>query len=224
MTEHTVPSGFIVDKRDADGVTLLMEAARQGEYKRLQQCLDEGSDINAVDYAGNNALMHALLNKEDTIAVILISRDIDAGKPALNGSTPLLEACAAQMPEVIERLLKKKVPLDAQNKHGSTALMTACAFGDGWAACRLVEEGADFDMLKNEKGLTALDTAHVGLRGRDLLLFERIVEKRREQIKIAEARAQAERERISNENIRNETVLQRDVKTLKRVVFRPKAF
>jgi ankyrin repeat protein len=217
-----VPEGFVVDRRDSLGTTLLMEAARQGEYNRVLQCLEEGSDINAVDNAGNNALIYALQAKEDTIAIILMNKGLDAAKQMRGGTTALIEACAAQLPEVIERLLQKKVPLDAQNKQGNTALMTACLRNDGWAACRIAEEGADFENLRNKKGMTALAIARAHMDRKDLVLFENIIEKRREEKKQADIRATETRAQELEQNVQDATVLQREIKVGKPVALKLK--
>lgn len=222
MKKRPVPAKFIVDRRDSLGVTLLMEAARRGVRERMLQCLDEGSDINAVDNGGFNALMHALQGKQDVPAIDLMNRGIDVTHQAKNGSTALIESCLSQIPEITDRLLKKKVPLDAQNQSGNTALMIACLLKDGWAACRIAEEGADFDTLKNNRGQTALDLANSFLSRKDLLLFEKILETRRAQKRQEEIRAAETRAQELEQNVHEATVLQRGIRPLKPVAFKPK--
>jgi uncharacterized protein len=223
VTKRHQRPGFVVDKRDAIGMTLLMTAAQAGEYKCVEECLESGADINAVDNAGNNALIHALRAKEDTIGIILMNKGIDAAKQTSGGTTALIEACASQLPEVIERLLKKKVPLDAQNVQGNTALMTACLLNDAWAACRIAEEGADYDLLKNKEGMTALDIAHRFMDRKDLVLFENIIEKRRDEKKLAEMKAVETRAQELQQNVQDATVLQRAIKPMKPVALKLKA-
>ncbi|TAL37275.1 MAG: ankyrin repeat domain-containing protein [Alphaproteobacteria bacterium] len=222
MKKRPVPAKFVVDRRDSLGVTLLMEAARRGVRERMLQCLDEGSDINAVDNGGYNALMHALQGKQDVPAIDLINRGIDVTLRAKNGSTALIEACQSQMPEIIERLLKKKVPLDAQNSQGNTALMIACLLNDGWAACRVAEEGADFETLKNKKEMTAIDIARRFMDRKDLVLFENIIEKRREEKKLADIRAAETKAQELEQNVQDATVLQREIKVGKPVALKLK--
>lgn len=215
-------TSFTVDKRDSLGTTPLMEAARQGTYDRLIKCLDEGSDINAVDYAGNNALMYAIERKQDGIATILLSKGIDAGRKNAVGQTPLLNACMEGVPEIIQRLLEHDIALDVQDKHGNTGLMISCAIRDSWAACKLVDAGADVDTLRNSKGATGLDVARESLRGRDLELFLACVEKRREAKSAQDAVNAAKRQQEIEQNAHDATVARDNVILLKPVAFRPK--
>lgn len=216
-------AAFAVDKRDSLGTTLLMEAARRGTYDRLLKCLGEGSDINAVDYAGRNALMYAIEGKHDGLATVLIARGIDAERKDANKNTPLIQACIAGVPEIIERLMQKHVTLDAQNDKGNTALMMACTAGDGWAACKLVDAGADFETLKNSKGTDALTLARAALRGDDLVKFLACVDKSRERQQAANIAAAETKARELAQNVEVATVLQRNVTPLRPVAFRPKA-
>ena len=222
MTKRHLRPGFVVDKRDTTGMTLLMTAAQAGEYQCLLECLESGADINAVDNAGNNALIHAARNKQDTIAVVLIRRGANAAHQTPGGSTALIEACDAQLPDVIENLLQKKVPLDAQNAQGNTALMLACALSDGWAACRIAEEGADFETLKNKDGDTALALARSRMRHDDFVAFNNIIEKYREVKRLADIKAAAESAKTLEKNVEKATVLQRAIKPMKPVALKLK--
>lgn len=223
MRKLARPPGFIVDKRDNDGTTLLMESARQGTYESLTQCLDEGASLNAVDYAGRNALMYAIEGKSDGAAAILLNRGIDAGCRDKLGNTPLIEACKEQIPEVIQRLIAKNVALDVQNDKGNTALIFACANGDGWAACKLADAGADAEQLTNHEGNSALTIARKCMRPQDFATFETCVAAQREKKRLSAIAAAEEKERQLAQHVVEATVLQRDVTPLKPVAFRPKA-
>jgi ankyrin repeat protein len=214
---------FVVDKRDSNGTTLLMESARQGTYERLLQCLVEGSDINAVDLAGNNALLYAIEGGQPEMAAILLNHGIDAERKNSSGNTPLIAACIGRAPEVVQRLLQKNVALDVQNKRGNTALIMACAAGDGWAACKLVDAGANIDLL-NEQGASAMMLARRVMIPKDFTLFEACVEKRREKQRQDAAIAADKKQRELEQNVRDATVLQNNVVPLKPVAFRRKGF
>ncbi len=222
--KKSLKTAFVTDKCDSNGTTLLMESARQGAYEQLLQCLDEGYDINAVDRAGNNALMYAIEGRQPEMAALLLNRGIDAEQKNASGSTPLLEAGGAKTPEIVQRLLQKKVAVDVQNEHGNTALIMACAAGDGWAACKLVEAGADADNLRNAQGANALMLARRVMIPKDVALFEACVERRREKLRQEAVAAAEQAQREKEQVIREATVLQRDVVPLKPVAFRRKGF
>lgn len=222
MTQSLRSTGFGCDRRDSFGTTLLMEAARQGTFERLTQCLDDGADLNAVDYAGRNALIYAIEGKSDGAAAILLNRGIDPERSDKAGNTPLIEACKAAIPEVIQRLIAKKVPLDVQNEKGNTALMFACANGDGWAACKLVDAGADAEMLTNKQGSTALALAQKSMRPQDLAALRlRIAAQGEKKRQSAIADAEAKEKELA-QNVRDATVLQRNVIPMRPVAFRRK--
>jgi ankyrin repeat protein len=214
---------FVVDKRDHAGTTLLMEAARQGELDCLKECLARGAKLNAVDYAGRNALMYAIEGKQEAIAAWLLNAGIDAQTPDKAGNTPLHHACMEKIPEVVERLAQKKVPFDVQNKKGVTALMFSCAGGDGWAACRLVDAGADATSITNQNGATAFALARQVMIDKDFEAFKRCVENQQEKKRRAAVAAAEAKEQELAQNIHDATVLQRNVTPMKPVAFRRKA-
>lgn len=219
MKKPSTTAPFTADRRPADVTTPLMEAARAGAYERVLECLDRGCDINAVDDAGRNALFYALDAKQETIATVLLNRGIDGAQAAKDGVTPLMRACANEIPEIVQRLLQKKVPLDARTEHGNTALIFACAAGDGWSACRLLEEGADWSPV-NAQGNSAVSLARVGMSNRDFLLFEQCLLQKMEARRLALA---VQKEQELARQVEEATILQRDVRPLKPVAFRPKA-
>ncbi|MBI1215066.1 MAG: hypothetical protein GC185_04505 [Alphaproteobacteria bacterium] len=220
--------GFIVDKRDEGGMTMLMECARQNLIAETIQCLDEGSDINAKDKAGLTPLLHALLNGKPDVAVLLANKGADLTVKTAQGMNALMLACQQQrggkMTEVIETLIRRGSPLDERGHLTCmTALHHAINNRDIWAAERLICAGADFDTIGNKFGHTAEKT---GLQTfsdkKDRDFFTSAIEQRR----TAAARAaQEEADRRENElrqTVAKATVLQREVTRMKPLTLRRK--
>jgi ankyrin repeat protein len=216
-----------MDRRDANGMTLLMEAARHKEcFEKMKECLARGADINAVDYAGNNALMHAIDSGQDGApAKFLLNKGIRPDHVRPDGTTALILAALARNPEVIQQLLDLKVPLDGQNKKtGNTAFMYAAAFDDGWAVCKLVAAGADVETLKNAKGLTGLDIARAQLSFENFAIFEKDLAERREKTRLEQERQAREKKASLEQAATDSVVLRHDVAPLKTVTLRVKPF
>jgi ankyrin repeat protein len=214
--KRAVAPGFVVDKRDSLGVTLLMEAVKQGLLEKTVQCIEEGSDVNARDNAGWDPLMHAVHAEHPELAALLVFHGADVTHATPGGETALMQACRCQLHEAIEQIVTKGAPLDVQEKKfGQTALMTAIEHGDAYAACRLAGAGADTDTITDLKGLTAEKMARQKFSGRDLDAFLNLAAAERDR------RAAEARRRIEND-VAAATVLRQDVAVLKPLSFRLK--
>lgn len=197
---------------------LLFKAAGSNDFQTIADVMARGhADINAQNKNGRTPLIVALENKHSEAALMLIHHkaDITAVLPPAN-YPPLAIACAKGMTEVIERLITVGAPLDVQVPlDGETALMKAIRRGDGWAVCRLVAAGADTDTITNHNGKTAWHMAHEHLETKDYTFFKNLVEKQRG------LRTQKTAQQLA-ENVRDATVLQREIKPLKRLHLRPR--
>ncbi|MDE1151310.1 MAG: ankyrin repeat domain-containing protein [Micavibrio sp.] len=207
------PNPRIPETPDANGMTLLMEAARQNLLAKITECVGMKHNINAVDNAGNNALMHAVVNDSEEAACLLLHHGIAPDCAAKTGETPLMEACRRQMDTIVERIAASGKGLDLQEKvEGRTALMLAIEAGDGWAACRLASAGADTATLRDKKGDTAESLARLRLKPQDLIAFEKTVAKHK-------AAAAADKKQRLAETVTGATILQRGIKPLRTLRF-----
>lgn len=208
----------VIDYQKHSDQKLLFKAAADNDFQTIADLVAKGHiDINAKNKNGRTPLILAMENNNSEAALMLIHHkaDITAILPSRN-LQPLAIACAKGMTEVIERLVTVGAPLDTQVPlDGETALMKAIQRGDGWAACRLAGAGADTDTIANSNGKTAWHLAHEYLEAEDYNFFKGIVEKQRLQRAENTARELAE-------NVRDATVLQRDIKPLKRLTLRHK--
>ena len=60
--------------RDGDGITALMEGAKNGNMAIVNALLDAGADIHTVDDLGNTALMYAEAGRHKAVAHRLMAR------------------------------------------------------------------------------------------------------------------------------------------------------
>jgi hypothetical protein len=213
-----LPPGFTVDKRDADGTTLLMEAARQNLPAKVLECLQQGSDINAVDKNGATPLMYAIENKAADCAVLLANKGADLSLKNRQGMNALMMACQHPqgiMTEVIETLVRRGSPLDERGSVTcATALIHAIYNHDVWAACRLVRAGADYKTIGDKQGRTAERLGTQNFSGKDLAFFKDAMTEIETR---AEREAAAAKTRFEND-IHKATVLQRPLTGMKKLV------
>lgn len=184
----------VPDIADDDGVTPLMRAARDNDSSAIVDMVMNGHRINAVDKTGNSALIYAANSGSEEAALMLMFHKADLNAVNRQGQTALIIAAANKMQPIVERWAVMGAPLDAQEKLGGrTALMTAIAANDAWAACRLVDAGADFDKITDKKGDTGFSLAKLVFTGEDFGFFMNAVTLRRA-AETAEKNAQKRRE------------------------------
>jgi len=209
-------SNYVVDKRDVDGKTKLMEAASRGMHEATLKTIAEGADVNAADNAGYTVLIHTLIAKHEDMAALLMHKGAKPDTPTKTGMTPLMFCAISQLHEGLEQCINRKAPLDAQEqKNGDTALMLAIKFDDAYAAFRLLKAGADAENIRNNDGMTALSLACAKMSAADQKLFKSDLHERR-------TRQETARTKEITENAQDATVLSHDITPMKKVTFKPK--
>ena len=98
------------DKRDSDGRTLLMKAARKGNISMIENLIYSEADVNAIDNDGWTALMYAARFQNNPKALeLLINAGADISAENNYGVTALLLASGfAPNTKVVSVLLDKR--------------------------------------------------------------------------------------------------------------------
>lgn len=130
------------------------EAALAGDTQRVQQLLDEGVDVNAVDDVGT-ALQWALFANQIEMAYLLLGAGAD---PNIEGPTgpPLQMAVASGNIEIVRSLLEHGADPNMGNR--STPLITAAMKGGLEIIKILLAHDADASFAPPD-GVTALHEA-----------------------------------------------------------------
>ncbi len=113
-------------KKNSKETARLIEAATAGDEDAILSALASGADANAVD-------------ADKTPAIVLVAPQLLMGKEGA----------------IIEAFVKAKVKIDAVDKEGATALMTAASAGRDGILHALLEHKAAVDLRDND-GWTAL--------------------------------------------------------------------
>jgi uncharacterized protein len=131
-------------------------------------------DLEALNPAGENALMLAALRGHLDIVQALVARGAQVNRP---GWTPLHYAATHDGPQALPitlLLLEHHAFIDATSPNGTTPLMMAAQYGHPFVVARLLREGAEHQR-RNQQGLTALDFAQRGERPDAIRLLSRRV-------------------------------------------------
>lgn len=116
-------------------------------------------NVEARTAQGESPLMMAAIKGQLELASRLIARKAEVNKP---GWTPLHYAVSRDTETstaMVRLLLEHHAYIDAESPNGTTPLMMAAHYGSAGAVKLLLEEGAD-PLIRNQRGLTAIDFAH----------------------------------------------------------------
>ncbi len=140
--ETLLQNGVSPNQRDADGNTLLMNAAMYGRPELLSFLIEKGADVNAANNGGATALMRAA---GDTAKIkLLVGKGANVNARSALGNTPLMLAARANpSADAVKFLIEHGAEVNATNNFGATAIQTAAASGDLETVRTLIKHGAD---------------------------------------------------------------------------------
>jgi len=155
--------GARLDWRDANGETMLMEAASSGVPSLVREILKYHLDVNARDSGGWTPLLYAVgkyhygeepppVNRAEVV-ILLLAAGADPNVQNGDGDSALLNS--AYNEEAALALIKGGANVNVRNKRGETPLMRQY-----WPSVIrvLLEKGAD-PSSRDRDGMTAVDLA-----------------------------------------------------------------
>jgi uncharacterized protein len=154
--ERLLERGFDPNSRDEKGRTGLAVAVQERSPKAAKLLLAQpGIEINALNAAGESALMMAAIKGDAETATLLLDRGAQVNQP---GWSPLHYAATGPEPRLVQLLLGRGAVVDALSPNETTPLMMAAQYGSEDSAVLLLAKGAD-PARRNQQGLRALDFA-----------------------------------------------------------------
>ncbi len=168
-----IPGTTAEEDTGDNGLTALMQIAKQGTCNMIQPLIQRSADINLQSSKGNTALMFAIkYNKPDCAQPLVENDSINLALQNQEGQTALMLAIQhntnGNMNSVISELVSEQrcvtisrrtnCKLDVQDKNLDTALHYAAKLGDSHTANILFDNKAD-GKLENDQGDTAKDIA-----------------------------------------------------------------
>jgi len=120
-----------LDRRDANGLTPLMWAAREGAIAVLTALLDAGAAVDARDARHEwTALQHAVHTQQAEAVSLLLDRGADPNAQTRpQALTPLLMAAGDRDPAIVKLLLAHGADPRHQGEWGDTPLARAVSGG-----------------------------------------------------------------------------------------------
>lgn len=156
--------GFDPNTANESGQPGLTIAMQEHSLRAAKMLLAQpGLKIDALNAAGESALMMAALKGDTEGVKLLLERGAKVNQP---GWSALHYAASGPEPEIVGTLLERGAEVDAVSPNGTTPLMMAAQYGSEDSVKLLLERGADPNR-RNQKNLDAADFAK--LAGRDAL-------------------------------------------------------
>jgi ankyrin repeat protein len=176
--ENAIASGSDINKKDKNGNTPLILAARHGDAGIVRALLMKGADVAIKNNDGYDALlaltsytmMSTPTDNKTTepigviteghlkAAALLLDHGADVNTKTKDGMTALLVATKLRKKDIVDLLLSKGAAVNATDQQGATALIIAASKGYGELICPLLRKGADKE-IKDTKGNTAFSYA-----------------------------------------------------------------
>ena len=148
--------GFDPNTRDEKGQPGLTIAMQEHALNVARALLARpGIDINALNQAGESALMMVALKGDLSGAQLLLERGAKVNQP---GWSPLHYAATGREPKLVQLLLDRGAEIDAASPNGSTPLMMAAQYGSEDSVKLLLARGADAKR-RNQLDLNVIDFA-----------------------------------------------------------------
>ena len=117
-------AGADIDTRNEEGNTPLIKTVLAGYIHVFRMLLRRGAKVNARNQKGETALIVAIRSRQADMVRGLLEAEADPNiADEEERNTPLMEACKIGDPLMVQLLIDtKKVNVNAENKHGQTAL------------------------------------------------------------------------------------------------------
>jgi hypothetical protein len=133
-------------------------SASAGSVGRVPAAVDPSAK-GIIDPLAHEEFFSAIkMGNLEVVKSLIDRKQVDPDFTLDKGSTPLIAAAAAGRIKVVEYLLRRRVNINAQDPHGTTALMWAVFKGHRDVAKYLISKGADTKVIRDD-GDTAMDIA-----------------------------------------------------------------
>ena len=136
----------------------LIDAARNGDTKKVKSLIDKGADIEASNDENWTPLIWAANGGYTEIVKMLLDKEADIEARNSSGFTPLMEAAKRGNTEIVALLLDKGADIEAKNEETAcfTSLILAAYLGKNIETVKLLlDKGADIN-AEAKVGQTAL--------------------------------------------------------------------
>jgi len=139
----------------------LINAAKEGDLKQVQELVDKGADVDAKNDYGKTALMEAADKGHLEVVKLLLNKGADVNARQKEGGTALTWAALSGRVEVVKLLLEKGAEFDVRGQNILTALFLSAARGPLEMVKLLQEKGVDINAGHGRALINAVDGGNV---------------------------------------------------------------
>ena len=159
--EHFATKYGIVDNGIREGMTPLMTASMDGRVRMVEELIEHGANIDAVEKNNANAVYYACQEGQIKILKLLLQYRPDlADYIGHNNQTPLVNAAKLGHLNIVEELIHNwKVDINHQDQLHKTPLIRAAQHSRSSVVKYLLKKGADTS-IKDYDDKTAMDYAN----------------------------------------------------------------
>lgn len=131
--------------------TRFLEAASNGDYPVVVDCIKKGVDINTATWDGVTALMYATSIGHRSMVKLLLDKGAKVNAQPYNGFTALITASKYGYTDIAEMLITDSADVNMSDLNKATALHYACLYNNDTIAFMLLNAGANPDKLTNDE-------------------------------------------------------------------------
>ena len=165
---------YYLNRRDGEGMTALLWAARRGHEAIVRLLLEKGANIEVNSRFDGTALVQAAGYGHEAIVRLLLEKGANLEVINYYHGTALVEAVRRGDEAIVRLLLEKGANIEAKNDDQQPALIVAATRGTKAIVQLLLEKGANIEATDNRFLSTALIGAAV--RG-SLAMVQLLLEK-----------------------------------------------
>lgn len=172
-----IKRGANIHKRNPDALPPqpIHVVAKQGREALFERLLQEGADIEAVDFRDERPIHYAVQHGKTAIVKRLMAAQCDRDARDADGSTPLVAACKFGKEEVASALLEGGAKLDVPDRVGALAVHYACRNLSLSFVKHLVELGLGADLAAEADG--GASCLHFAAEGNNAEVCQFLLEK-----------------------------------------------
>ena len=104
----------------------LIEAAKKGDLKQVQELLEKGADVNAKGMFGQTALMEAANKGHLEVVRLVLKKGADVNTRENSGETALMEAVLGGNPEIVKLIIDEGADANAKSNLDETVSDSCC--------------------------------------------------------------------------------------------------
>lgn len=146
-----------LNKKDKDGLTLLMLAVKEGNTECMRLLVDKGADTSIATSSWGDTALHLAASYRHLSAVeILLGANADINSKNAHGYTPLIYAILGKNEEIVRLLINKGASIKEKDAQQRTPLFWAASTGPQKIANLLLSGDPDIDARDAFYGDTAL--------------------------------------------------------------------